>query len=476
MHDMVLPFDPQKEIFSWGPIPGKFFFVSAFIYANMQTFRDRYPGFGWPLSLFLFQNDAMVFFEEPEPLAREGRRVFQSFMMPSAIREAEYEQWQKAVHRLVEMETTIASANLPLLNEAELSSLWDSFYDIYLDFWAISLIPELGNYGSLQLLEELLLAELSSASVRADMMETLTAPEKPSFYQEEEIALAETVDFLAHQEDFFWLQNSYAGTRVLPISFFEERKKIISPAIRTDIAGRMNETKNKRDNMIEMHHLSDDIQCIAVAVRKGIEWQDERKKYIFIALHYQDMLLHEVARRYDIPKEELLNAGTFEVSDFLKGKEMRDEWRKRADGFGILYEHSSEFFYGDAVASLWNVYSKHPPEPTQEKDVVLRGTVVSIGAGTIIEGDVRIVRDPFAHPIFEDGAILVASMTSPEYVFLMKKASAVITDVGGFTSHAAVVSRELGIPCIVNTKRATSLLKDGDRVRLDPRTGIVEKL
>ena len=59
---MVLPFDPQKEIFSWGPIPGKFFFVSAFIYANMQTFRDRYPGFGWPLSLFLFQNDAMVFF------------------------------------------------------------------------------------------------------------------------------------------------------------------------------------------------------------------------------------------------------------------------------------------------------------------------------------------------------------------------------------------------------------------------------
>src|SRR3989338_2094090 len=423
MHDMVLPFDPQKEIFSWGPIPGKFFFVSAFIYANMQTFRDRYPGFGWPLSLFLFQNDAMVFFEEPEPLAREGRRVFQSFMMPSAIREAEYEQWQKAVHRLVEMETTIASANLPLLNEAELSSLWDSFYDIYLDFWAISLIPELGNYGSLQLLEELLLAELSSASVRADMMETLTAPEKPSFYQEEEIALAETVDFLAHQEDFFWLQNSYAGTRVLPISFFEERKK-----------------------------------------------------YIFIALHYQDMLLHEVARRYDIPKEELLNAGTFEVSDFLKGKEMRDEWRKRADGFGILYEHSSEFFYGDAVASLWNVYSKHPPEPTQEKDVVLRGTVVSIGAGTIIEGDVRIVRDPFAHPIFEDGAILVASMTSPEYVFLMKKASAVITDVGGFTSHAAVVSRELGIPCIVNTKLATSLLKDGDRVRLDPRTGIVEKL
>ena len=61
MHDMVLPFDPQKEIFSWGPIPGKFFFVSAFIYANMQTFRDRYPGFGWPLSLFLFQIDEDAF-------------------------------------------------------------------------------------------------------------------------------------------------------------------------------------------------------------------------------------------------------------------------------------------------------------------------------------------------------------------------------------------------------------------------------
>lgn len=65
-------------------------------------------------------------------------------------------------------------------------------------------------------------------------------------------------------------------------------------------------------------------------------------------------------------------------------------------------------------------------------------------------------------------------MTSPEYVFAMKKASAAITDTGGLTSHAAIVSRELDIPCIVGTKIATKILKDGDLVEVDANKSIVK--
>jgi pyruvate,water dikinase len=64
-------------------------------------------------------------------------------------------------------------------------------------------------------------------------------------------------------------------------------------------------------------------------------------------------------------------------------------------------------------------------------------------------------------------------MTSPEYVFVMKKASAVLTDTGGLTSHAAIVSRELGVLCIVGTKVATHVLKDGDMVEVDAEKGMV---
>jgi len=75
-----------------------------------------------------------------------------------------------------------------------------------------------------------------------------------------------------------------------------------------------------------------------------------------------------------------------------------------------------------------------------------------------------------------DGDILVSKMTDPEIVAAMKKAGAIITDSGGITCHAAIVSRELGIPCVISTKFATKLFEDGDRVEVDADKGIIKKL
>jgi len=75
---------------------------------------------------------------------------------------------------------------------------------------------------------------------------------------------------------------------------------------------------------------------------------------------------------------------------------------------------------------------------------------------------------------FKKGDILVAEATVPDYVPAMRKAGAIITDLGGLTSHAAIVSRELGIPCIIGTKIATKVLKDGDFVEVDANKGIVK--
>jgi len=68
----------------------------------------------------------------------------------------------------------------------------------------------------------------------------------------------------------------------------------------------------------------------------------------------------------------------------------------------------------------------------------------------------------------------VTSMTRPEFVPLMKKAAGVVTDEGGISCHAAIISRELGIPCIIGTKTATRRLKDGDQVEVNADRGIVK--
>lgn len=101
---------------------------------------------------------------------------------------------------------------------------------------------------------------------------------------------------------------------------------------------------------------------------------------------------------------------------------------------------------------------------------ILVGTPASPG---IASGPVKIVKNSKEVGKVETGEVLVATMTSPDFVPAMKKAVAIVTDQGGQTSHAAIVSRELGIPCVVGTKMATSTLKDRVFVTVDGSAGQV---
>jgi len=91
-------------------------------------------------------------------------------------------------------------------------------------------------------------------------------------------------------------------------------------------------------------------------------------------------------------------------------------------------------------------------------------------------GKVRLILDSKSIYELQDREILVTEMTTPEYVPAMKKSAAIVTDEGGVTCHAAIVSRELNKPCIIGTKIATQVLKDGDEVEVDAEQGIVRKL
>lgn len=92
----------------------------------------------------------------------------------------------------------------------------------------------------------------------------------------------------------------------------------------------------------------------------------------------------------------------------------------------------------------------------------------------IIEGKVRIVRNKKQMLMVKNGEILVSPMTTPDFMIAMRKASAFVTDEGGITSHAAIVAREMKKPCIIGTKIATQVLKDGDLVEVDANKGIVK--
>ncbi len=106
------------------------------------------------------------------------------------------------------------------------------------------------------------------------------------------------------------------------------------------------------------------------------------------------------------------------------------------------------------------------------QEVLLKGIGVSPGLGT---GPVNIIRDVKEIFDFKKGDILVTEMTTPDWVPAMKNASAIVTNLGGKTCHAAIVSRELGVPCVVGTENATEVLKNNEIVTVDGQRGFVFK-
>src|SRR3989338_6505158 len=93
--------------------------------------------------------------------------------------------------------------------------------------------------------------------------------------------------------------------------------------------------------------------------------------------------------------------------------------------------------------------------------LILKGTGTSAGEA---EGEVCLIKDASDGAKFKEGNILVTKITDPTMVMIMNRASAIVCDIGGITSHPSIISRELGIPCVVNTKEATSKLQDGQKI------------
>ncbi len=98
------------------------------------------------------------------------------------------------------------------------------------------------------------------------------------------------------------------------------------------------------------------------------------------------------------------------------------------------------------------------------------------GYSGFVRGKVRVILDPTSVADFNDGDILVAEMTRPDYLPLIKKAAAVVTDAGGVLCHAAIITREMKKPCVIGTKIASKVFKDGDDVEVNADKGIVRKL
>ena len=168
-----------------------------------------------------------------------------------------------------------------------------------------------------------------------------------------------------------------------------------------------------------------------------------------------------------IPDEMILEVAEAGINiENHYGMPMDVEWAVEADTLYILQARpvTTEIIEGDEEEEA------EEDEGTTEHKILLKGLGASPGIGI---GKVVMVKDMDDLPKVKKGDIMVTVMTTPDMVPAMVRAAAIVTDEGGMTCHAAIVSRELGIPCIVGTTKATSTLSEGQTVTVDGKLGQV---
>lgn len=191
---------------------------------------------------------------------------------------------------------------------------------------------------------------------------------------------------------------------------------------------------------------------------------------------YVNELFTILGKQFNIDSDILHNLTQQEILDLYDNKKpYSNSVSERQNLFAINFDRSL-MFQGQDATEIIEIFR----DVVGNKNVV-KGRPASLGKA---KGRVKIIKVDYADlkllnveiAKMNKGDILIAETTAPELVLACQKASAIVTDVGGMLSHAAIVSREFGIPCIVGTENATKIFKDGDVVEVDAGKGTVIKI
>lgn len=401
--------------------------------------------------------------------------------------------WQKDEEAFQKFFDDFLSLNLRRFSDEELEKLFKQYFKLAISRFTSSAIIDHFALGTDELLAQLIRKEIGGGIKKESdftkIFSVLTSPVYQSFINEAEIHLLKIADkahkkglaFVAddiqhYQRQYFWIKNNYITARRLTVNHFQKEIEVLLKE-GWDIKQRYRQLRDtprlnraKKQKMLRRYHFSPFVRTLLLISEDFTWWQDERKKATYLNIHIGTRLVGEMARRRGVPAE---------LTKYLVPQEVGGWWRngipsisqlqKRKQACGVVCSRQGYYITAgrSATERLRSLLF-----PSQKKDTKgdLRGLAASVGR---VVGQVKVVHSVKEVAKVKKGDILVAVMTRPDYIAAMRKAAAIVTNEGGLTCHAAIVSRELGIPCVIGTRIATHVLNDGDVVEVNANHGVV---
>jgi phosphoenolpyruvate synthase/pyruvate phosphate dikinase len=237
------------------------------------------------------------------------------------------------------------------------------------------------------------------------------------------------------------------------------------------------EIKLKNQEKIDNEHhkienikFTKDEQKYIDLLKEFVYFRTYRTEKLYESLFYLEALWKNISKDFGLKNEKDIGWYTLkEIEDLFKLENKVPDviLKNRKIGHAIIiHENNLKIIFSD---EMFDYKKKYYPEQKLNTNQILG---VSACKGKIT-GIVKIVKTSKDQDKVINGDILVTAMTTPDFLPCMDKAAAFITDEGGITCHAAIIAREMGKPCIIGTKFATQVLKDGDLVEVDADNGIV---
>ena len=426
-----------------------------------------------------------------EQYERAGRKVFES--LPSAFPHymERTDSWLGRVEELcgkLEARKGWNEASNAELN-AEFAAYCETIQNLNTWGMMITLMEYAKSSFVSDKLYSLVSKHLSSAGSKAlptQVISTLTTPFEPTFLRLERkqaalLALEKkrgkgvSAGIDALWKNYSWLSYGYAGP-VLPREHFElevNSFSFLSEQALEEFESEESRIAGEQERLAGELKLTQEITSWISMAREFMFKKEFRKQLLYRAFAVVEPLQTEIASRCGLSLKQVRYFTPGEVSLLLQGSLDGSIAVERMKLVAYLIEGEQvKVFSGKDAELLESVIVPDKADLTAKE---LQGQCAFPSAKPVV-GKAKIVMNAEEQGKVGVGDILISHSTNPGMIMAMKRAGAIVTDQGGITCHAAIVSRELKIPCVTGVKTATLLFKDGDLVEVDATRGIVRKL
>lgn len=452
------------------------------------TIQQLLDGVSFGDTLVEIKNGVMHWYASVQGLKQSGEKAMEKIHQDPDFIAKIRKKFEKIAPEMNVFTEKVFVMDLEALSNRKIWQIFEQYLQLYekIYLWGEPIVlvldESLGGY-----LKEYLRTRIKDKKKINQIYNLLISPRERSFVKREEDELIniaikikngqiKDIDkaLAKHTEKYCWIPYDYG------IYLWDERyfKTIIDKLLQQkNLQKKIKKSneyfrslKHKQKEILKELEVDQYHQKLFCGMRDAAYLQDYKKE-IFTKSHYHmNYLLEETARRFGVEKKYLQYYLPLEMKQaLLHNKRLSKVMLTKRYKHSVLQWHGDNIWYVPSSAKFLKEFLQ---QDTQE-NIKLDGMIAS--AGKYI-GRVKVVNSAAQIGKVHQGDIMVTAMTSPEYVPAMRKAGAIITDQGGVMCHAAIVSRELGVPCVVGTRQATKILKDGETVEVNANHNSVKIL